>query len=305
MNNNTTETASTLKAHLLLSLRRLGNVLSFGGSFPLMQVLLRRCFRHAHGTILVRDFDGDLSIGLRLSEHMQRRIFWTSYYNRRIVSLISQLLRPGMIVIDVGANIGEISMTAAKRVGGNGRVIAFEPIDKIADELQANIDRNRLNQIIVERLGLSDTFAVDIPVYASCGQGTAADEHHGLGSLFGASTGQAPVQHISTTTLDNWIADHQIARVDLIKVDVEGAELMVLKGAKRTLQQFKPALIVEVQETTATTAGYRARDILDYLAALGYAFHRIGRAGVTSVLSIDNLEPFQNVLCVPMRVNRA
>ena len=247
------------------------------------------------------DFDGDLKIRLRLFEHMERRIFWMGYYNLDIVAWLDKYLRKGMNVIDVGANIGEISLVSAKRVGESGKVIAFEPINDIADELQANIERNRLHQLKLERMGLSDAICDDVPIYASCGQRDANDEHRGLGSLFGAEAEGIPIQHISITTLDAWISANPVERLDLIKIDIEGAELPCLMGAQRTIRRFKPQLIIEVQDQSASVAGYKARDILDFLAPLGYEFQRIGRKGRLAPLRAENLTGYQNVLCIPTR----
>lgn len=230
---------------------------------------------------------------------MQRRIFWTGYYNRRLVMLFDRMLKPGMTVIDVGANIGEISMTTAKRVGHSGHVIAFEPVDAIADQLEANAIRNQLDQITVVRTGLADSPANDVPVYASCGQGSPDDEHLGLGSLFGGNKGAPELQRIPVSTLDIWVNAQQLDHIDLIKIDIEGAELPCLKGAERTLRQFRPVLIVEIQDTTATTAGYRASDILIFLSNLGYTFETIHHGGRLTELNIENLQSFQNVLCTP------
>lgn len=277
---------------------------SFGGRFAVPQLVLQACFRRAQGKIHVRDFDGDLDLNLSLSEHMQRRIFWTGYYNRRLVVLFDHMLKPGMTVMDLGANIGEISMTAAKRVGRSGRVIAFEPIDSIADQLQTNATRNQLGQITVVRVGLSDIPADSVPLYASCGQGVPNDEHRGLGSLFGEKKGAPELQQIPITTLDIWLAAHPVDRIDLIKIDIEGAELPCLKGAEDALRRFRPVLIVEVQDITATTAGYQASDILAFLSGLGYTFKTIRHGGRLTALTKNNLEAFQNVLCTPTVVSR-
>lgn len=298
-------TTHTLKLWLLLRLRGLGNTLSFGGRFSLPQLLLQACFRHVHGKTRVPDFDGNLDLELSLSDHMQRRIFWTGYYNRRMVVLFDRMLKAGMTVIDVGANLGEISMTTAKRVGRAGRVIAFEPVDAIADQLQANATRNHLDQITIVRAGLSDAPADNIPVYASCGQDDLDDENAGLGSLFGGRQGAPELQRIPITTLDIWLAAHPVDRIDLIKIDIEGAELPCLRGAEGALRRFRPVLIVEIQDTTATTAGYRASDILAFLSGLGYTFETIRHGGHLTTLTENNLEAFQNVLCKPGVIPRA
>lgn len=283
----------------MLWLRSLGNTLSHRGRFPIPQIALQACFRHARGKILVHDFDGDLKIDLCLSNHMQRRIFWAGYYNHRMVVLFDRLLKPGMTVIDIGANIGEISLTVAKRVGHTGRVISFEPVDAIADQLQANAAGNHLDQIAVVRTGLSDAPADSVPVYASCGQDDSGDENDGLGSLFGGKVGAPELQRIPITTLDLWLAAHPVDRIDLIKIDIEGAELPCLRGAEGALRRFRPILIVEIQDTTATTAGYQPSDILTFLSKLDYTFQFIRRGGQLTTLTRNNMETFQNVLCTP------
>lgn len=286
-----------LKSKTMLALRRTGNLLSFGGRYRIPQKLLWYCLRRVDLTVPVSDFDGDLAVSLHLTEHMQRRMFWLGYYNLQIVPFLKDFLQPGMTFIDVGANIGEISMVAAKRVGCTGHVIAFEPIDAIADELQANAKRNELKQISVTRAGLSDVAGDRVPIYVSCGQGSPGDEHNGLGSLYGATTGAAPLQYIETTTLDTWLDGHPVDRVDLIKIDIEGAELPCLKGAQRTLRRFEPAIIVEVQDATATTAGYRATDILEYLSGLGYTFRRFQNNGLVPFTKSMAMKVNQNILC--------
>lgn len=280
-------------------LRKIGNQLSLGGRLTLPQSLLRRAFRHKHGTVIVDDFDGDLRLSLSLTDSMQRRVFWMGYYNLDIVPLLKRELRAGMVFVDVGANFGEISLVAAKCVGSSGRVIAFEPMDAVANELEMNARQNGLPQITLVRMGLSDKSAQHIPLYASCGQGLPGDEHKGLGSLFGNPVETEPAQHISVTTLDEWVTAHSINRIDMLKIDIEGAELPCLIGARQTLQTCRPRLIVEVQEPTAIAAGYHARDILDFLAKLGYTGYRIGRAGRIRPFEASKLNGVQNVLFEP------
>jgi FkbM family methyltransferase len=286
-----------IKSKTMLALRRIGNCLSLGGRFRIPQKLLWYGLGQIDATVPISDFDGDLAVNLRLSEHMQRRIFWLGYYNLLLVPFLKNFLRPGMTFIDVGANIGEISLVAAKLVGPSGRVIAFEPIDRIAGELQMNAQRNQLEQISVVRVGLSNGHGARLPIYSSCGQGSPGDEHSGLGSLYGAATGSSPLQYIDVTTLDTWIDEHPMNRVDMIKIDIEGAELPCLQGARRTLQRFKPVLIVELQDTTAITAGYRATDILDLLSGLGYSFYRFEAQGPVSFSRTAKLKSNQNILC--------
>jgi len=279
--------------------RKAAKYLSMGGRLLLAQRVLRRCFRHARGVASVNDFDGDMKIDLDLSEHMQRRIFWMDYYNREIVALLKSVLSSGMVMVDVGANIGEVTLVAAKIVGHTGQVIAFEPMEEIAASLERNVRCNHLKQVVIARLGLADTIST-ASIYESCGQGEAGEENRGLGSLYGGSSTNLPAQIIQLTTLDAYFRDHPVRRLDVIKIDIEGAELPCLKGAAHTLRKFQPALIIEIQEQTSTMAGYRPEEILDYLEPFGYTFQAIGKNGRLTPIGRATLSSYQNVLCTPV-----
>jgi FkbM family methyltransferase len=157
-----------------------------------------------------------------------------------------------------------------------------------------------MNWVTVARVGLSDNNGA-APIYASCGQGDAQDEHYGLGSLYGATVEATPLQTIEVATLDSYLEQHSTPRPDIIKIDIEGAELPCLKGAERTLRHHQPLLIVEVQEQSSTAAGYRQTDILDYLSRLGYTFESIGHNGQLHPMDTGHVTVYQNVLCTPAR----
>lgn len=287
-----------MKHPVIRMFRKIGNWVADHCHTRLAQSLLRRGFRHARGVIEVNDFDGTLKVELSLSEHMQRRIFWMGYYNRDIILLLKVILKERMTVIDIGANIGEITLVAAKLTGPAGRVIAFEPIDRIADKLQSHIDRNQLPQVTVVRAGMSDKNG-SAPIYASHDHEQEDDENEGLGSLFAANTGETILQIIPLTTLDNFLDARKDIHPDVIKIDIEGAELPCLRGARRTIERFSPLLIIEVQKHSAGIAGYSQKDILDYLASLGYSYSRIGHNGKLIPITRDQLGEYQNIFCFP------
>src|SRR5262245_5319308 len=110
---------------------------------------LRRTMGHVERTVSIDDFDDDLLLELRLHEHMESHIFWRGSYSRDVLCVINALLRRGGVFIDVGANIGEVSLFAAKRIGLQGRVLAVEPSPEVVGRLRHHIEQNRLNQIQV------------------------------------------------------------------------------------------------------------------------------------------------------------
>lgn len=282
----------------LLTLRNAARRGAAGGRFMLPLRILRRLFYGTPGDVTITDFDGHLSIDLRLSEHMQSRIFWMGYYSREVVAVLDQVVRPGMVVVDIGANIGEISMVAANRVGAEGRVVAFEPVALHADRLENHLRRNGLDWVQVERVALSDHNG-ELPMFESCGQGSPDDEHSGLNSLYGGGDGAPPTDTVRVTTLDDYLQAHPLPRIDVIKVDIEGAELPCLVGARRTLARHLPYLIIEVQKASARIAGYEHTAILEELERHGYRFRQLTANGPGRSLDAGNLGDYQNVLCVP------
>ncbi|UYB53343.1 FkbM family methyltransferase [Xanthomonas sp. AM6] len=280
----------------LLRLRAFAKALSLDGRFVVPQSIMRRAFRHHRAIVSVDDFDGTMSMDLSLTEHMQRRIFWMGYYSQGIVATLDWLLKPGMVFIDVGANIGEITLVAAKRVGQSGRVVSFEPVDALADRLCDHVSRNALRNVTVVRKGLSSQSGF-APIFSSCGQGDAGDEHHGLGSLFGSRAHDRELQEIEISTLDAYVEGAQLPSVDVVKIDIEGAELPCLQGAAILLEKHKPMLIVEVQRESSLKAGYHQEEILDYLAKFGYGFKAIESNGALRTIDRHSLAPYQNVLC--------
>ena len=100
---------------------------------------------------------------------------------------------------------------------------------------------------------------------------------------------------ISITTLDAFLSDKGIEKVDLVKLDIEGSELNALKGGIDMLKRHKPALIVEVGEDTCHAAGYEMDDLVSFVRNLGYSAYKIGRRGRLDPLERTGLAKFQNL----------
>jgi FkbM family methyltransferase len=282
--------------YVLRALRAFGNAMSLGGRWRLPRSVLRRAFRLLECEVEIKDFDGRLRVRLQLSEHMQRRIFWMGYYSTDIVALLKKTLRHDMVVVDVGANIGEITMVAAQSVGKEGAVIAFEPVNIIANQLAEHVRINELYQVIIRRDALGKQPSGRVPIYASCGQ-EKLDENQGLASLYGAGEGLEPIEYVNVTTLDESVASLALTRVDMIKIDIEGGEFACLQGAESVLRRFRPMLIVEVQAFSARQAGWEVSELFQFLEGFGYEFFKIGSRGHLIEMDIDSLDEFQNVFC--------
>lgn len=260
---------------------------------------IRRIFSRQRRRVSITDFDARFTMALDLSEHMQGHIFWYGCYNRDIIALLDKVLRNGMLFIDVGANVGEISLAAANRVGECGQVIAFEPVPDLADRLSQHVEVNGLKNVRVVRKALSDRSGQAI-IYAPDAKYRDGTDNDGLGTLFPSEAVHEPRSRVSLMTLDQFAALNLI-RVDVIKLDIEGGELAALRGAANVLATYGPDLIVELSEEGCRAAGHIMMDVVSFLRAQGYSLYSIRRRGELEPLRDKGLSTSQNVYCVKTR----
>lgn len=182
-------------------------------------------------------------------------------------------LQPGMTFFDVGAHEGIYAVVAAKKVGQIGRVVAFEPSPR---------ERRRLRlHLLLNRLGSVDV--VPCAVAAEEGQGTLAtviSGNTGRNSLLPPLTPEPrePVR-VEITTIDKYLALTGRRTVDIVKIDTEGAELQILKGAETLLRKLRPLIICEVLDPCTLPWGYPARDIITSLQTSDYEWFDILPSG--------------------------
>ena len=219
-------------------------------------------------------------------------------YELDTARLLRRLLRPGGWFVDCGANIGYFTLLAAQRVGPHGRVDAFEP-----DPL----NRQRLEQHLAENGPLPQVRVH--PIAVGVEEGTAELFHpsagaanHGMASTYRALTAQA--EDVSVHTIEVERLDRQFDGVpDVIKLDVEGAELASIEGASGLLQSDRPpAFIVEHNPVTAAAAGYAPSQIMRRLVSIQprYRLFRIARRPrpITSFDELDTLAMECNLLAI-------
>lgn len=186
-------------------------------------------------------------------------------YERELLYL-DRLLSPGMTFVDVGACYGVYTVVAAKLVGANGRVIAFEPATRSYAVLQENIKLNGLANVRPYRVALSDRI------------GLSRLYHHPDSSRNSLGMPQgilgAP-EDVETNTLDSVLGSGPSEHVDVMKLDVEGAEELVFRGAREILTTAHPAIIFEVNPEAATALGLSPRGAWDILDRMDYGLFRV------------------------------
>ena len=178
---------------------------------------------------------------------------------------ISSGLSDGAVFFDVGAHIGYDSIKAARLVGEKGRVVAFEPNPNTLTLLRSNIEASRARNIIVQPIACTDSEQT-LTLFDSTPGGNS-----GSSSLSRANAGgQTRPYTVRGRPIDDVVSELGITRVDVVKADVEGAELLVLRGAAQTLRRFHPKLILEVVPRQLENMHASVEALQAFIKALGY-----------------------------------
>lgn len=191
------------------------------------------------------------------------QLYYTGSFEPDTERTIRKLVRAGDVVADVGANIGYLTLHLARRVGASGRVYAFEPADETFDRLTTNLGLNNLPQVVPVRAGVSDTPSEGVSV-------TIQSTYR----LDGRDEGVE--QRIRLTTIDDLVEEEGLTRLDFLKIDTDGMEVNVLRGARRSLERFRPSILTECGPSDLLNAGTSAGVLIGSLESLGYAFYRPG-----------------------------
>lgn len=207
---------------------------------------------------------------------------------------VEEFLRPGMTVLDIGANQGYYTLLASRKVEPQGKVLAFEPSPREVRRLKLHLWLNRCKNVELSTSALGSV-AETGELYVV--QGTES----GCNSLrppdVSQATGLVPVP---VERLDDVLKSRGIERVDFIKIDVEGAELSVLQGAPDLLRRSpRPVILAEVQDLRTKPWGYRAVEILSFLTALGYQWFEPQSDGQLEELPLNRPSHDGNFVAIP------
>lgn len=175
------------------------------------------------------------------------------------------LINDGDVVVDVGANLGEVALNAAKRVGSTGQVFVFEPFPSNFEKLRTNVGLNRFENLHLINKGLGAESG-------ELGMFVADEANAGMNRMSADGSSESKnATVVEVVKLDDFILENGIDRIDLIKIDVEGFEMNVLRGSENTLKTFRPKLFLEVIDDYLRQQGSSARDVIQFLETHNYS----------------------------------
>jgi len=178
-------------------------------------------------------------------------------HERGEVKFLNSIVQEGMNVIDIGANIGITTVAVAKKIGRRGKLYSFEPVPEYFNILRKNTSSNGLENVKVYELAVTDQ--VGRAYFYQKGLSTGVVFEEGVEKF-----------KVSTTTIDRFLTEEEIERIDLINMDCEGSELLVLKGAKETLRKNKVKIFCEIHHDFLKQLGQSVEGLVEYLQSLEF-----------------------------------
>ena len=178
-------------------------------------------------------------------------------HERGEVKFLESIVKEGMNVIDIGANVGITTVTVARKIGRRGKLYSFEPTPEYFNILKENISSNGLENVKVYELAVTDQVGRALFYQKELSSGIVFEEG-------------AKKFEVSTTSIDRFLSEEKIERIDLINMDCEGSELLVLKGAKETLRKNKVKIFCEIHHDFLKQLGQSVEELVQYLQGLEF-----------------------------------
>jgi len=244
--------------------------------------LLRRVC--AWGAASLKQQDGSIlrgvGKGLKFNAGSSHSGFILGNHEAEVQQLLATVLRPGMVYYDAGANVGFFAVIAARLVGPSGQVVCFEPLPANARQIEYNAHLNGFSNIVVRPEALGGNNRLEVFQ-------TSAEPTWGSLATVGKPPDQASGQiSVSVRTLDSLKAAEGLRAPDIIKMDIEGAEVEALEGAAETLKSSRPLLVIELHDTNLP--------VTSFLESLNYDSAVLG-----SDIAVNDAHWDANIVSVP------
>ncbi len=229
----------------------------------------------------------DINYKLSLDNYNDFILFYG--INNQNKDIMYSLIKDGDVVLDVGTNIGEVILNIAKK-NIKGKIYGFEPVDYNYEKLLTNISLNNFSNIIVNKLALSDKKET---LFYQEKKG-----HSGGISMNKEVRNGNNYKAIESLTLDEFVKEKRLEKIDFIKVDIEGFEMNFLQGAKETIKKFKPRLFFEIDEKKLIQQRTSPEKLMEEIRFLGYKI--IDVESKIEIMPNERAKVHSDIYCLPI-----
>lgn len=254
----------TFRQSLVASFTKLYPLYSGCGTFanqPLIQKLVGPSSEHVWSKVPGGE------VLAPLNDYVGRAAFYVGDLDRKITWICNQIVRPGDTVLDIGANIGMVTLWLSELVGKSGKVHAFEPNPNLQKMLEEMLDRNEVANVCLHPVALgSECNSLELKIPRANAGAASLTRNRNLS--------KCDVIEVPVKTLSEIVAEENIKFIRLIKIDVEGFEAEVFKGGKEVLESIRPeAILFELNERSQGLV--RDQPVIKILRDFGYGFFAI------------------------------
>ncbi|MGE0799222.1 MAG: FkbM family methyltransferase [Lautropia sp.] len=238
--------------------------------------------------VRIDEFGGEFYLDSRSS--LFRRVIEQGAYEPELTRVCLDLVDLDGDVLDIGANVGFHSVLFGKRLR-KGRVLAVEPMPRAIGRLRRNLERNGVESKVALYEGVATSEPGELTIRTIVGR----EEFSSLGSLTHPSVIGSPVETVAVkaSTVDALVASFDL-KPKFMKVDVEGCEHLVMRGAGQVLSEFRPIVLAELSDPLLRSNGSSAAEVIRLMQDKGYRVVDPLRPG-----SPPGLRPFGDILCTP------
>ncbi len=231
------------------------------------------------GVVRTVKFKKDILLKLEVSDWVQENLYFLDAYEDSELLFMKHILKDGSVFIDIGANIGLYSLVASKIVKKNGSIYAFEPYPKNREAFNENIALNNFKNIVVENFAIAEKEG-EIALFYNM-------DNANLGMVSAYVTDLDNAVKVKTISLDNYVKNQHITKIDFIKLDIEGGEYTALLGMQEVLTNLSPILMIEILEYVPFTKNTNQDKIVSFLEKFGYQKWFISENGTLSKTQKD------------------
>jgi len=231
---------------------------------------------------------------LVLNEYVQSQLYLFGAFEPATVKVLKRLVKSGDTVLDIGANVGYMSLVLAKCVGKSGKVFSFEPDSKNFALLNRNIALNPDCYIKPIALAVSDSHQ-PIRLYHA-----KFDFNAGAHSMLPSEKHLSDFVEIEATTIDEFVTSHGLKKIDVIKIDIEGAKMKAFNGMTETLRNSRPLIVCELCEEHQARAGYTTQAVKKWMAeTFDMQAFKVMESGKLKETPIEETHLAENIVFVP------
>jgi FkbM family methyltransferase len=243
----------------------------------------------------VTSFEGGL-VHVDTSSSIEYHLLFRGAHEPGIMDLMRELIQPGDVCLDVGANVGAHTLLMAKLTGSQGRLVSLEPHPALCRRLRQNVDLNRYDHVTVLEAALAatdgelDFYGVD-PARFDQGR-----------SCLKPAEGATQAMRVSSITGETLVKTCDLTGCDFIKMDVEGAEKTALEELAPLIQKYRPVVLFEYRDQQWSLFGATAEDVLPTFIDRGYLLYTVTK-NVARPLEGSTPPRSCEILCIPKRAS--